>query len=187
MQDLTTREATYDDVLAAPPNVVAEIIGGRLVTHPRPPPRHVVAVSRLGRILGQSFDWQGSEGPGGWWLLDEPELHLGKDVAVPDLAGWRHERMPSLPETAWFSLAPDWICEALSSSTERYDRGEKRDIYAAHGVRHLWHLDPTARLLETFELTEGRWLLLKTYRDAEPVTAPPFAEVPFPLGLLWAD
>jgi len=75
----------------------------------------------------------------------------------------------------------------ISPSTERYDRGEKRDIYAAHGVRHLWHLDPTARLLETFELTEGRWLLLKTYRDAEPVAAPPSAEVPFPLGLLWAD
>src|SRR5262245_24033159 len=155
MQDAPNREAMYEDLLAVPPHLVAEIIGGRLVTHPRPAPRHIRASSILGGLLAPPFDLGQHRGPGGWWILDEPELHLGTDVAVPDLAGWRRERMPKLPETAWFSLAPDWVCEMISRSTERYDRGEKRDIYAAHGVRHLWHLDPTARLLETFELTDG--------------------------------
>ena len=185
MQDIPTRRATYEDLLAAPPNLVAEIIGGRLVTHPRPAPRHIRASSRLGGILMQPFD-VGVGGPGGWWLLDEPELHLGPDIAVPDVAGWRAERMPELPETAWFGLPPDWICETISPSTEGFDRGEKREIYAEHGVRHLWFLDPVAKLLETFELTTGKWLLLHTYRDDDTVIAPPFAAVPFSLDLMWA-
>lgn len=186
MQDIPSRRATYEDLLAASPNLVAEIIGGRLVTHPRPAPRHIRASSRLGVVLGQPFDL-GVGGPGGWWLLDEPELHLGQDITVPDVAGWLVERMPELPETAWFSLPPDWICESISPSTEGYDRGEKREIYAAHGVRHLWLLDPIAKLLETFELTKGKWLLLHTYRDDDTVVAPPFDAVPFPLGLMWAQ
>ncbi len=95
--------------------------------------------------------------------------------------------MPSLPETAWFGMAPDWLCEVISPSTEAYDRGEKRDIYAAHGVRHLWLLDPDQRLLETFALHQGKWLLLATYRDAAEVAAPPFEMAPFALDLLWAD
>jgi Uma2 family endonuclease len=187
MQEHVKHRATYQDLLAAPRHVVAEIIGGRLVTHPRPGPRHTVAASRLGRILGRSFDWEGSDGPGGWWLLDEPELHLDDDILVPDLAGWRIERMPRLPETAWFELPPDWLCEVLSPTTARQVKGEKRDIYATHGVGHLWHIDPATRLLESFALGDGKWVLLETYRDAEAVAAPPFEAAIFPLGLLWAD
>ena len=186
MQDLPTRSATYADLMAAPAHLVAEIIGGRLITHPRPAPRHATAASRLGAILGRSFDWALGGKPGGWWIIDEPELHLGPDVLVPDLGGWLRERMPELPETAWFETAPDWVCEVLSPSTLRYDKGEKRDIYAANGVAHLWHVDPTARLLEVFVLTGGQWLLFRTFRDDEVVTAPPFDAVPFELGLLWA-
>lgn len=186
MQDLPTRRATYADLLAAPPNLVAEILEGCLVTHPRPAPRHSNAASVLCGILNPTFQL-GRGGPGGWWILQEPELHLDDDVAIPELGGWRRERMPRLPDTAWFELAPDWACEVLSPSTRRYDKGEKRDLYARHGVAHLWHVDPPERLLEVFELTGGKWLLWRTFRDDEEMAAPPFTAVPFRLGLLWAD
>ncbi len=185
--------ATYADLEAVPPHLVAEIIHGQLVTHPRPAPRHVRAATRLGSILGPPFDL-GEGGPGGWTILIEPELHLGPEVVVPDIAGWRLERMPELPDTAFFELPPDWVCEVLSPSTERYDRGAKRDIYAAAGVRHLWLLDPVCEQLETFELQNGRWLLLATYDAATTgrdgalikVTAPPFDALPIDLQRLWA-
>ncbi len=117
--------------------------------------------------------------------MDEPELHLGEHVAVPDMAAWRRERLPALPETAWIETAPDWVCEVLSPSTERYDRGEKRLIYAEAGVGHVWHVDPVLKMLEVFELRDGKWLLLDVFRDDAQVAAPPFAEATFPLNLLW--
>ncbi|MCH9808252.1 MAG: Uma2 family endonuclease [Alphaproteobacteria bacterium] len=186
MADAAEKIATYQDVLDAPSNVVAEIIGGRLVTHPRPAAKHSLSGSRLGTKIGGPFDL-GEGGPGGWWILDEPELHLGSDIVVPDLAGWRRERMPEFPDTAWIDLAPDWACEVISPSTARYDRGEKREIYAREGVTHLWHVDPIDRLLEAFELQDGNWVLLKTLKNDEEVALPPFAAVPFSLGALWPD
>ena len=184
--------ATYADLEAVPPHLVAEILGGQLVTHPRPAPRHARASSRLGALLGSAFDF-GDVGPGGWVILDEPELHLGSDVAVPDLAGWRIERMPELPDTAFFSLPPDWVCEVISPATERYDRGAKRDIYARHGVGHLWLLDPIAQVLETFALRDGLWVVLATHisqsesqsEAAARVAVPPFDAVPIDLQRLW--
>ena len=120
----SSRRATYQDVLDAPAHVVAEIIGGTLHTHPRPAPAHTVASSVLGGELGPPFH-RGHGGPVGWWILDEPELYLGEDVLVPNLAGWRRERMPELPGTAYFTLAPDWVCEVLSESTRKVDLHEK--------------------------------------------------------------
>ena len=131
--DARQRAATYEDLLAVPEHLVAEILFGRLVTHPRPAPRHAVARSALGSVLGPPFQF-GRGGPGGWIFMVEPELHLGAHVVVPDLAAWRRERLPALPETAWIEIAPDWVCEVLSPSTERYDRGDKRLIYAEAGV-----------------------------------------------------
>lgn len=186
MQDLAHRPATYEDLRAVPPHLVAEIIGGRLVTHPRPAPRQSNSGSVLGGILNSRFQ-TGENGPGGWWIVDEPELHLHQDIVVPDIAGWRRERMPRLPDDPWLELAPDWACEVLSPSTQRRDKGEKRDIYAASGIRHLWHVDTPGRLIEVFELTGGKWLLQRTFRDDEEVAAPPFEAAPFRLGLLWAD
>ena len=177
------RPATYADLLDTPPHMVAELIDGRLVTHPRPAPRHARASSLLGGKLVGPFD-EGHDGPGGWWILDEPELHLGTDVLVPDLAGWRRERLPRLPDIAWFDLPPDWVCEVLSPATARTDRGQKLPRYAAHGVRHVWLIDPDLRLLEGFENRDGRWLLLQTYTQAERVAAAPFDAVPFALGAL---
>ncbi len=133
MKDPAQHSASYEDLLQVPEHLIAEIVGGRLITHPRPAPRHVRASSSLGSELFSPFD-KGRDGPGGWWILDEPELHLGDDVFVPDLAGWKRERMPSLPETTWFELALDWICEVLSPRTARVDRMEKLPRYANAGV-----------------------------------------------------
>jgi hypothetical protein len=184
MAEPAQRAATYEDLLAVPEHQVAEILFGRLVTHPRPAPRHAVAASAVGNVLGPPFQF-GNGGPGGWIFMVEPELHLGGHVAVPDVAAWRRERLPTLPETAWIEIAPDWICEVLSPSTERYDRGDKRIIYAEAGVGHLWHADPVLRMLEVFELRDGKWLLLDVYRDDAKVAAQPFSEAVFALNLLW--
>lgn len=178
--------ATYQDVLDAPPNMVAEIVGGELHLHPRPAGPHTVAASALGVEIGSEFGRQRG-GPGGWWILDEPELHLGADVLVPDVAGWRRERMPGRPVEAWLELVPDWVCEVLSPSTRRVDLGSKRDVYAREAVRHLWLVDPLARTLEAFELHGGRWSLLATVTDADPVRLPPFDAIEFPLSALWPD
>ena len=185
MGELAVKRATYEDLEKVPAHLVAEIIGGRLVTHPRPRPKHAMVSSFLGDELISPFS-KGRGGPGGWLILGEPELHLGEHVLVPDLAGWRRERMPELPETAWFETPPDWVCEVVSPTTARYDRFEKRDIYGAFKVPHLWLVDPDAQMVETFELREGQWVLLATYADDAEIAAPPFAEVPFPLAALWS-
>jgi len=184
MVQTAEKPATYEDLLAVPENLVAEILSGRLYTSPRPAPRHARASSSLGVEVGAPYD-RGRGGPGGWWILDEPELHLGDDVLVPDLAGWRRERMPELPETAWFELPPDWICEILSPSTARLDRAQKMPIYARHGVAHLWLIDPDIRTLEAYELREGKWVLLKTLAEDATVSLPPFDATEFPLSALW--
>ena len=181
-----TRRATYQDVLDAPPHMVAEVIAGTLHTHPRPAARHAWASSRLGGRLDGSFN-PGAGGPGGWWIVFEPELHLGEDIVVPDLAGWRRETMPEYPDAAYFMIAPDWVCEVLSPSTRRLDLNEKRDLYAREGVSHLWLVDPDARTLETFELRERHWLLLATLVDDAPVSLPPFDAITFPLDVLWPE
>ena len=181
---LAPRQATYQDVLDAPAHLVAEIINGTLHTHPRPAPAHTIASSVLGGELNPPFH-RGRDGPGGWWILNEPELRLGDDVVVPDLAGWRRERMSGPPVTPYFTLAPDWACEVLSPSTRRVDLQEKRPIYAREGVTHLWLVDPTDRTLEAFELRDGEWVLIATAKDNEPVSVRPFDAITFSLGDLW--
>ena len=176
--------ATYQDVLDAPAHRVAEVVDGNLHTHPRPAPPHARASSVLGGKIGNPFDYD-ADGPGGWWILFEPELHLGEDILVPDLGGWCRERMAELPDTAYFTLAPDWVCEVLSASTRRLDLHGKRPVYAREGVAHLWLVDPTDRTLEAFELHEGQWLLIAGAKDDEPVNVRPFDAITFSLGDLW--
>jgi len=176
--------ATYQDVLDAPAHRVAEIVEGVLHTHPRPAMPHALARSVLGRRVGSAYhDKIG--GPGGWWIINEPELHLGEDILVPDLAGWRRERTPDYPETAYFTLAPDWVCEVLSVSTRRLDLHGKRPVYAHEGVAHLWLVDPADRALEAFELRDGRWVPIASARDDDPVCIRPFDAITFSLGDLW--
>lgn len=180
------RRATYDDVLAAPPNQVAEIVDGVLHLSPRPSGPHTLAASNLGGELAHPFH-RGRGGPGGWIIVDEPELHLGADILVPDLAGWRRERLPKYPNAAFVTLAPDWVCEVLSPRTHRFDRIDKKATYAREGVHYLWFIDPIERTLETYELIEGRWTELGSYATDAVVRAVPFDAIELELGVLWAD
>lgn len=178
------RRATYEDLLAVPDHLVAEILDGELYTSPRPAPRHAVTTSGLGADLSGPFD-RGRGGPGGWWILDEPGLHLGPDVVVPDIAGWRRTRLPKVPETAYFALAPDWLCETVSASTEHIDRGKKLRIYAPEGVQHLWIVNPLAETLEAYRLEQGRWLMLQAYAGDTAARIEPFDAVELELWRLW--
>jgi len=180
------KRATYEDVLNAPEHKVAEILDGELFLSPRPAPRHAVAHSRLLGALGRPFD-DGVGGPGGWWILTEPELHFGEQVVVPDLAGWRRERLPAMPEEAFFSLAPDWVCEVLSPSTGRIDRGRKLRIYAEAGVAHAWLVNPLERTLEVLRLREGAWTIVAVCSDSDAVRIEPFEAIDLELGRLWVD
>ena len=179
------QSSVYEQLLATPDHLVAEIIRGALVTQPRSAPRHARAASVLGMRLGGPFD-HGEGGPGGWWILDEPDLHLADHVLVPDLAGWRRSRMPELPDAAYFEFAPDWICEVLSHGTQAIDRAEKMPIYAEHGVRRAWLVDPLAELLEVYRLESGRWPQLGIFRGDAVVRAEPFEAIDVALHALWA-
>jgi Uma2 family endonuclease len=181
---LRQRRATYADLEALPEHLIGEIIDGALHASPRPAGPHVRTSSTLGHVLGGPFQL-GWGGPGGWWIFDEPELHLGKDVLVPDLAGWHRERMPEPPKTASFQLAPDWICEVLSPRTARLDRAEKLAVYAREHVGHLWLLDPLERLLEVFRWSEAGLILLAVHGKEPRVRVPPFDVVELDLDLLW--
>lgn len=177
--------ARYEDLFDLPDNVVGEIVHGVLHTHPRPAPSHARAASTLGMELGPPFQ-RGRGGPGGWWIIDEPELHLGPHVLVPDLGGWRRGRMPEMPATAWFELPPDWICEVLSPSSARFDRFEKLAIYAQFGIQWIWLLDPPARTLEVFSLDRGHWRLEGSHADTARVKAPPFDAIELELDAPWS-
>ena len=180
------RPATYDDLVKLPDNMVAEIVGGELHASPRPAARHAVAYARLGGVLVPAFD-QGRGGPGGWCILLEPELHLRSDVLVPDLAGWRRNRMPAVPDVKYFDLPPDWVCEILSPSTSAFDRAQKLGIYAREDVAWAWLIDPLARTLEVLKLQNGRWTILATHVGSEVVRAEPFEAIELELAALWGE
>ena len=135
----------------------------------------------------------GRGGPGEWVILDEPELHLGPrpDKLVPDIAGWRRERLPRAiggdDAPAYYDLAPDWVCEVLSERTRRIDKVQKMRIYAREGVRHVWQVDPLARTLDIFRLMEGQWLLADSFVGDERVRAEPFEAIELELALVWAE
>lgn len=187
--------ATYADLEAVPPGKVAELIGGELYVFPRPAPPYLDAQGELLEILRGPFQKGRRGGAGGWWILSEPEVHFpdpstpkGIEVVDPDIAGWRRERMPKLPKTAYFPLAPDWVCEVLSPSTEDHDRTHKMPLYAREGVRWAWLVDPIARTLEVYVLGEReRWKEPTVYRDSARVHAAPFASLELDLAGIWTD
>lgn len=179
-----SRRATYDDVLAADPHLVAEIIDGTLETQSRPSLRHARAATALGEEIGPPFG-RGRGGPGGWIFLWEPEIHLAEDVVVPDLAAWRRERLPELPDAAYLELAPDWLCEVLSPGTQAKDRSRKMPIYRRERVGHVWLLDPIARVLEIYRLDGDTYRLVAAHADEAVVRAEPFEAVELPLAVLW--
>jgi Uma2 family endonuclease len=176
--------------LAVPGTMVAEILDGELHTMPRPARPHTNTASMLGGELHGPFR-RGIGGPGGWVILDEPEVHLGPkpDKIVPDLAGWRRARMPDargpIEGPPHYDVAPDWVCEILSPSTEATDRGKKMRIYRREGVGHAWLVNPLTRTLEIYRLETGRWFLLDTFEDDAVVRAEPFDAIELQLALLW--
>jgi hypothetical protein len=181
------RPATYEDLLAVPDHLVAEILEGELHTTRRPAPRHAAASSAMGGMLWGPFD-SGRGGPGGWRILFEPELHLGPDdIVVPDLAGWRRERLPRLPDEAFFRLAPDWVCEVVSPTTVAVDRVKKLRIYARERVSHAWLVDPLARTLEVLRLESDRWTIAGTWAGPAALRAEPFEAIDIDLTLLWDE
>jgi Uma2 family endonuclease len=178
------REAIYEELVALPPHLVGEILGGKLFASPRPASPHSAASLALGGELISPFQ-RGRGGPGGWWFFNEPELHFGKDVLVPDLAGWRRSRMPVRSDVPHFSLAPDWVCEVLSPSTARIDRTLKKQIYAREGVAYLWLLDPVLRILEVLRLQERQWVDNGSWSGNVRVRAEPFEALELELDALW--
>lgn len=176
----------YDRLLALPEGLTGEILDGQLHTQPRPSGPHAHAESMLQVEIGGRFG-RGSDGPGGWWILVEPEVHFVRDaeVCVPDLAGWRRERMQELPRDQRFEVVPDWVCEVLSPSTESKDRKVKMPIYERHGVAYAWLVDPLRKTLEAFALSEDGWRTLGDWAGDEEAVVPPFDAAPVNLGGIW--
>jgi Uma2 family endonuclease len=177
-------QATYEDLMKVPDIMVAELVDGELFASPRPRYRHMRVASKLGGALITSFD-SDDGGPGGWWILDEPEIHFGRNVLVPDIAGWRHERMPDLPEGHINDIAPDWVCEVTSPSTGLLDRSRKMPIYARAGVSWMWIIDPDPQTLEVFANDGETWRVVVTYGGEDVVRAQPFDAIEIHLSKLW--
>jgi Uma2 family endonuclease len=186
MPDPARKRATYQDVIDAPEHQVAEVVDGELYLSPRPAAPHAVASSRIGGLMSGPFDF-GRGGPGGWWILDEPELHFGEDVLVPDIAGWRRDRMPAVPPVAYFELAPDWVCEVVSPKTGRLDRMRKLPVYAREQVAHAWLVDPLQRTVEVFRLDGGRWVLINVFGDDQVARLEPFDAMEIDLLDVWGE
>ncbi|MBC7793573.1 MAG: Uma2 family endonuclease [Clostridia bacterium] len=188
MTSIVKHCATYDDIRRLPPNLTGELIAGDLLVSPRPAGPHAHAASLLGMDIGTPFQ-RGRGGPGGWRILYEPELHLHNDVLVPDLAGWKLERLPAIPDDHRFVVSPDWVCEVLSPSTARFDRVAKMRAYARAAVPHVWFVSPLDRTLEVFRLNDRVWILLRNFGADEGddvVRAEPFDAVELQLSALWS-
>jgi len=177
--------ATYQDVLAAPEEYVAELIAGELHLQPRPAKPHTFCASALGIEIGAKFQ-RGLGGPGGWWILNEPELHFGEDVLVPDLAGWLRSDTPSFDESvAYYTERPEWVCEVSSPSTARKDRVLKLDAYHRAQVTWAWIVDPVAQTVEVFQWSQQGWLRSQTAEGSAPVALAPFGRVALELEAVW--
>lgn len=179
------RIANYDDIVVLPVTQVGELVDGTLYAHARPASAHASAMFALAGELAAPFR-RGRGGPGGWILVHEPELHVGGDVLVPDLAGWRRERMPELPLVPFFDLAPDWVCEVLSPSTESFDRGAKLRAYARERMPCVWLVDPIVKTLELFVLDGETYRFVALHADDAVVRVAPFDAIELELAALWA-
>lgn len=186
--DPLRKRATYQDVLDAPENMVAEVLDGELYVMPRPQRKHTRNASTLGAFLLTTFDL-GINGPGGWTLLDEPELHLGPepDILVPDLAGWRDGRLIDKEDVdePFITIVPDWVCEVLSPGTRRTDRMKKMPIFAREKVGHVWLADPAERSIEVFRYGGPGFTLVGTYGGDDAIRAEPFEAVEIAPDFVW--
>lgn len=177
------RSATWEDLDALPESVVGEIVEGEIVATPRPDWPHADSASRIAILLGGAF-YLGNV-PGGWVILFEPRVRFGDDIRVPDLAGWRKERWVGVPRRGPIPVAPDWICEILSPSTERTDRTTKLAVYAAARVGHVWLVNPETRTLEAYRLEPQGWLLVGSHAGTERVRVEPFGAIELDLAQIF--
>jgi Uma2 family endonuclease len=178
--------ATYEDLMKVPENLVAELIDGELYAWPRPRGVHIDTSSVLGMRIGPPYRL-GDGGPGGWWIVVEPELHVGRQVLVPDVAGWRRENMPVYPDSTAFDVVPDWVCEVQSPSTARVDRVKKLPVYAEHRVQHVWIVNPIDKTIEVYRLEGGRWIVAGNYSGDDVARIEPFEAVELVLSKLWLE
>lgn len=185
MGDAAIKRASWADLEALPANVVGELIGGVLYSMPRPRPKHGAAMTRIAGDVEGPYD-RGRGGPGGWIIVVEPGVELrALDVEeiVPDIAGWRRDRLPELPER--FTIAPDWVCEVLSPSTRRHDLQLKRPLYAKAGVTWMWIVDVDAQTLTASRNHDGQWLELGIWGDDDVARIAPFDAIELRLGDCW--
>ena len=185
MSERVLAHATYEDLMKVPEHMVAELIDGELYTSPRPAGPHTYTASALIGILAPAFMF-GRGGPGGSWILTEPELHFRENVLVPDLAGWRREHMPAIPQNHIFDIVPDWACEVISPTNGRLDRIKKMPTYGREGVPYLWIVDPLQQTLEAYRLADDAWQLFATHCENEVVRVAPFDAIDIELALLWS-
>ena len=178
MASVPRAQTLYEALEALPAGVTGEIIDGQLYAMPRPSGRHRLAASNVNIDVGNAYS-RGRGGPGGWWIIVEPEVHFARDVelCVPDVAGWQRERMPEVPDGHRFEVVPDWVCEIASKSTAAYDRNVKMPLYARHGVRHAWLVDVVARRLEAYALEAGEWREIGRFDGSSPIRVAPFEAV----------
>jgi Uma2 family endonuclease len=179
--------ATYEDLLALPDDVKAEVIAGEIVVTPSGLPRHSNAQGAARRFVGGPFhDDHGRGGPGGWWIFVESDIRLNlHNVVRPDLSGWRRERLPNPGLVRPIDVVPDWVCEVLSPSTATRDRMIKRRLYAQAGISHYWIIDPQARLLETLVLRDGVWMDGGVYDDTSTARIAPFEAIELEIDRLF--
>lgn len=185
MSETARKVATYEDVLSSPPHVVAEVVEGVLYQSPRPAVPHAAAASVVGEELGPPFK-RGKGGPGGWIILDEPEVHLNSNIVVPDVGGWRRSTLPVLPEDAFLTVPPDWVCEVASPSTRALDRGHKLEVYQRERVTHVWLIEPLDRFLEVLELDGETYRIVQRASGDTPARLRPFDAIEFDVAALWA-
>jgi Uma2 family endonuclease len=184
MSEAASRRATYQDVLDAPGHQVAELFDGQLHLQPRPSARHARSATTIAGQLEGPFN-RGQAGPGGWIILHEPELHLAAEIVVPDVAGWRRSTLPELPDSAFFSVRPDWVAEVLSPATQRTDRTLKVPLYRTQGVSHVWLVDPLAQTVEVYRLHAEGYILVGTHGGEGLLSIEPFEAIEFDVGALW--
>ena len=184
MSEPANKPATYEDVINSPPHVVAEVVHGVLYQSPRPALPHAAAASVVGEELGRPFK-RGKGGPGGWMILGEPEIHLQADIVVPDVAGWRRETLPVLPDDPYLTVPTDWVCEVASPSTRALDRGAKLEVYQRERVGHVWLIEPLDKLLEVLELDGSSYRIIQRVVGDEPARINPFDAIEFDVAALW--
>ncbi|HYV46950.1 MAG TPA: Uma2 family endonuclease [Myxococcaceae bacterium] len=186
MKAFTKKPATYDDIRQLPEGMNGELVDGQLFAWPRPTMGHAHLAGVLLYELHGSFDL-GKGVHGRWWIFREPELHFGPNVVIPDLAGWRRERLPKMPDVPFMELAPDWICEITSRSTASFDRVNKLPVYLKAGVAFAWLVDPTSRTIEALQKVKDHWTLIGNFPGDAPARIEPFEAHEFDLSTLWLE